>query len=84
MKNIKYVYNPFCADFLIKHGGVCTGTGVNQSSKSIYYTFVYNQVQDAYKQWNVFRWNIGANEYKIDCKECDEEQGLVDYIKDKF
>lgn len=49
---VKYVYNIDCADYLIKHGGIPVGVGINYNSKKVYVCFGYEQCQDAYEKWN--------------------------------
>lgn len=52
---IKYVYNTNCADFLIKHGAIPLGVGINYNSKKVYVSFGYNQCQEAYEKWNNYK-----------------------------
>lgn len=50
--SVKYVYNINCVNYLIRHGAICTGTGINKNSRKTYWTFDYKQCQDAYNKWN--------------------------------
>ena len=52
MNNKKYIYNINCADYLIRHGAKCIGTGVNKNSSKTYWMFDYEQCQKAYTMWN--------------------------------
>lgn len=49
---MKYIYNINCANYLMKHGAECIGTGINQNSKKTYWVFDYKQCQKAYDMWN--------------------------------
>lgn len=51
MKN-KNIYNINCADFLMKHGAECIGTGIDKETNRTYWIFNKKQCQNAYNQWN--------------------------------
>ena len=41
MGNIKYIYNFKQADYFMKHGAVCIGTGLNTKSYHYYWRYHY-------------------------------------------
>lgn len=47
----KYIYNFKQADFFIKQGAVCIGTGFNAKSGKYYWEFNYDQLQKYYSLW---------------------------------
>lgn len=47
----KYIYNYKQADFFIKQGAICIGTGFNAKSDRYFWEFNYNKIQDYYPLW---------------------------------
>ena len=52
MKNYKYIYDLAMANFFIRNGGICTGTGRNKENERIFWCFDAEQVKDIYPLWN--------------------------------
>lgn len=53
MGNIKYIYNFKQADYFMKHGAVCIGTGFNAKSSHYYWEFQKDneKTQKCYDLW---------------------------------
>ena len=48
---IKYIYNYVQADYFIKNGAVCIGTGYNAKSQHFYWEFDRDKIQYLYPDW---------------------------------
>ena len=57
---IKYIYNYVQADYFIKNGAVCIGTGFNAKSSHYYWEFDKNddRTQKCYDLWLVQKHNV--------------------------
>ena len=51
MFGIRYIYNPIQANFMIKSGVTCIGTGINKNTNKIYWEFDYKLSKNAYELW---------------------------------
>ena len=57
MKDIKYIYNIYQANFFIEQGLQPLGVGVNKSSNHFWVAFNYNDCQPLYEKWYLNRVN---------------------------
>ena len=57
MCNYKYIYNINCANFFMRHGFVCKGTGINKETGKTFWCFDKKIIQKGYDMWEEHKEN---------------------------
>lgn len=52
MCDIVYIYDYKMANFYMRNGGVCLGTGMNHATGIIYYCFSKEKTKAIYDKWH--------------------------------